>query len=85
MEYLYAVFFLCIHTSFVFFKKPRLNGVCYRISKTTDARSSKRKRSITCEPFVPTFEENRIFMLGEFFLFSQFWPIEIIVFDKFFL
>ena len=33
---------------------------------------------------VPTFEENRISMLG-FFLISQFSPIEIIVFNKSFL
>ena len=34
--------------------------------------------------FVPTFEENGIFMLGVIFLFSQFSPIKIIVFNKFF-
>ena len=34
---------------------------------------------------VPTFEENGILMLGVVFLFSQFLPIEIIVFDKVFL
>ena len=32
--------------------------------------------------FFPTFEENGMFMLGMGFLFSQFSPIEIIVFDK---
>ena len=34
---------------------------------------------------VLTFEENRIFMLGVVFLFSQFSPIEIIPFYKTFL
>ena len=36
-----------------------------------------------CRFFVPIFKENGIFMLG--FLFSQFSPIEIIVFNKIFL
>ena len=32
--------------------------------------------------FVPTFEENRIFLLGLVFLFSHFLPIERIVLNK---
>ena len=31
---------------------------------------------------VPTFKENGILMLGVLFLFSQFSPIEIIIFNK---
>ena len=32
--------------------------------------------------FVPTFEGNGIFMLDVVFLFRQFLPIEIVVFDE---
>ena len=33
--------------------------------------------------FVPTFEENGMFMIGVFFLFSQFSAFKMIVFNNF--